>query len=122
MRKSALPFSWRWTSGDPYLQHHQFVIQTDQQALLHLSDQRLHTRIQHKAFVKLMGLNYVIQYKHGLTNAAADTLSRRVHPMPVFAVSAKVPAWLDTLVEGYSEDAATQKILEELSITGATDK
>lgn len=38
----------------PYLQHQHFIIRTDQQALLHLADQRLSTGIQHKAFVKLM--------------------------------------------------------------------
>ena len=39
--------------------------------------QRLSTGIQHKAFVKLMGLEYTIQYKRGITNAAADALSRQ---------------------------------------------
>jgi hypothetical protein len=39
-----------------YLQHREFLILTDHQSLLHLSDQRLLTGIQHKAFVKLLGL------------------------------------------------------------------
>ena len=64
----------KWRS---YLQHQHFIIRTDQQALLHPADQRLSTGIQHKAFVKLMGLEYTIQYKRGITNAAADALSRQ---------------------------------------------
>jgi hypothetical protein len=39
-----------------YLQHREFVILTDHQSLLHLTDERLLTGIQHKAFVKLLGL------------------------------------------------------------------
>jgi hypothetical protein len=79
----------------PYLQHQDFVIRTDQKSLLHLSDQRLGTGIQHKAYVKLMGLRYTIQYKKGITNAAADALSRRT-PMPgIMAISSAVPSWID---------------------------
>ena len=61
----------------PYLQHQRFIIHTDHQALRHLSEKLLRTSIQHKAFVKLMGLDYTIQYKKGVHNAAADSLSRR---------------------------------------------
>jgi hypothetical protein len=46
-----------------YLQHREFVILTDHQSLLHLTDQRLLTGIQHKAFVKLLGLQFTIKYK-----------------------------------------------------------
>jgi hypothetical protein len=43
----------KWRS---YLQHATFVILTDHKSLSHLGEQRLTTSIQHKAFVKLMGL------------------------------------------------------------------
>lgn len=92
----------------PYLQHQRFTIRTDQQALLHLSDQRLNTGIQHKAFVKLMGLEYTIQYKRGIANAAADALSRRDHHQALLAISSAVPAWLETLVTSYEEDASSK--------------
>jgi hypothetical protein len=62
----------------PYLQHKQFVIRTDHKSLLHLVDQRLHMPLQHKAFLKLMGLRYEIQYKKGSSNLAADALSRLI--------------------------------------------
>ena len=43
-----------------YLQHREFTIRTDHKSLLHLTDQRLHTPLQQKAFVKLMGLQFCI--------------------------------------------------------------
>ena len=48
----------KWRS---YLQHQEFTIRTDQKSLLHLTEQRLTTGMQHMAFVKLMGLSYKIQ-------------------------------------------------------------
>jgi hypothetical protein len=81
----------------PYLQHQPFIIRTDHKSLLHLVDQRLHTPLQHKAFVKLMGLRYSIQYKKGSTNMAADALSRQFDSAAFMAVSLATPAWLDNL-------------------------
>jgi hypothetical protein len=43
----------KWRS---YLQHKEFIIRTDQKSLTQLGEQRLTMGIQHKAFVKLMGL------------------------------------------------------------------
>ena len=106
----------------PYLQHQHFIIRTDQQALLHLADQRLSTGIQHKAFVKLMGLEYTIQYKRGITNAAADALSRLDQQHSVLAISSVIPSWMETLVAGYEEDTSSKQLLTELSVTGRNDK
>lgn len=50
----------QWRS---YLQLREFVIRTDQKALVNLTDQRLHTPWQQKAMTKLMGLSYKIIYK-----------------------------------------------------------
>lgn len=47
----------------PYLQHKKFLIRTDHKSLLHLTEQRVTSKIQHKALVKLMDLDYQIQYK-----------------------------------------------------------
>lgn len=46
----------------PYLQHGEFTILTDHHSLMHLTDQRLHTPWQQKAFTKLLGLQYKICY------------------------------------------------------------
>jgi hypothetical protein len=55
-----------------------------------------------------MGLRYTIEYKKGITNAAADALSRRPPATELMAISIVVPSWLDNLVAGYSDDAATK--------------
>jgi len=47
----------------PYLQHGEFIIKTDHKSLLHITEQRVHTKIQHKALLKLMDLHYKIVYK-----------------------------------------------------------
>lgn len=54
----------KWRS---YLQHGEFVIRTDQRSLIHLDDKRLTTPWQHKALMKLLGLQYKIVYKKVLT-------------------------------------------------------
>jgi hypothetical protein len=106
----------------PYLQHQPFVILTDHKSLLHLVDQRLHTPLQHNAFVKLMGLRYSIQYKKGNTNLAADALSRQLDQDTLMAVSSATPAWLDNLQNGYQDDPHCQQLISELSINPLNDK
>lgn len=90
--------------------------------LLHLTEQHLTTGIQHKAFVKLMGLTYKIQYKKGITNAAADSLSLRNHTDAILAISAVEPTWLQVLVEGYEDDPETKQLWAELSVAGSHEK
>jgi hypothetical protein len=59
-----------------YLQHAEFTIHTDHCSLSHLEEQRLHTSWQQKVFTKLLGLQFTIKYKKGISNRAADALSR----------------------------------------------
>lgn len=51
-----------------------FIIRTDHKSLLHFTDQKVVSRLQQKALIKLMDLQYQIQYKKGISNAAADAL------------------------------------------------
>ena len=60
----------------PYLQHAEFLILTDQRSLTHLTELSLSTPWQQGAFTKLLGLFYIIKYKKGAENTAADALSR----------------------------------------------
>ena len=62
-----------------YLQLAEFVIYTDQKALIHLNDQRLHTVWQQRVFTKLLGLQYRIVYKPGTNNRVENALSRLGH-------------------------------------------
>jgi hypothetical protein len=109
----------KWKS---YLQHQPFTILTDQRSLTHLEDQKLANGIQHKAFVKLLGLQYKIEYKKGVENSAADGLSSQTHEEEVRAVSASVPRWLEAVIEGYQQDDQTKALLTELCLSKTNDK
>jgi len=76
--------------------------------LAYLTEQKATTQLQLKALMKLMDLNFKIQYKTCITNAAADALSRNPSSKSVFAISSPTPAWLDKLQEGYMEDSAAK--------------
>lgn len=70
----------KWRS---YLQLAEFEIHTDQQALIHLNDQRLHTEWQQKVFTKLLGLRNKIVYKKGLTTVSLMLcLAVLIQPVP----------------------------------------
>ena len=104
-----------------YLQAQPFVIRTDHKSLLHLTEQKIHTKIQKKALLKLMDLDYTIQYKKGINNAAADSLYRR--PVStLMAVSLCTPTWLEQLQAGYADDDFTKQLLTKLSLSPANDK
>ncbi|KAF8101305.1 hypothetical protein N665_0207s0001 [Sinapis alba] len=62
--------TWR-----PYLLGRKFTIQTDQQSLRYMLEQRILTPEQHKWMTKLVGYDYNIIYKPGKSNAAVDALS-----------------------------------------------
>ena len=47
-------------------------------------------------------------YKKGITNAAADALSRRSHENVLLAISSAEPTWLQVLTDGYDEDSDTK--------------
>lgn len=73
--------------------------------------------------MKLLGLQFKIQYKQGATNRVADALSRLPSPLTqlsdnaqVMALSVAKPTWLSTVVEGYLHDDQSQKLLTELAV------
>ncbi|XP_073357837.1 uncharacterized protein [Aegilops tauschii subsp. strangulata] len=107
----------------PYLQHAEFLVHTDQKSLLHLTDQRLNMPIQQRAFTKLVGLQFQIQYKVGVTNKAADALSRRDQEegSELAAVSVCRPSWLEAVAVSYRQDKAVQNKLEQLALDPASD-
>jgi hypothetical protein len=61
----------------PYLWGRRFVVRTDHQSLRFLLDQRLTTIPQHQWTSKLLGFDFVVEYKPGALNIVADALSRR---------------------------------------------
>jgi hypothetical protein len=105
-----------------YLQHRPFTIHTDQRSLIHLGDHKFNTLIQQKAFFRLMGLQYKIVYKKGISNRAADALSRRPQQMSAYSVSVARPRWVETVIEGYQKDDRALELLTELSVQGFNDQ
>jgi hypothetical protein len=63
----------KWRS---YLQHVEFGIETDQHALLNLTEQCLTTPWQHKVLTKLLVLQFRIIYKKGVENKVDGVLYR----------------------------------------------
>lgn len=101
----------------PYLQHQEFILKTDHRSLLFLTEQRATTKLQQKAMLKLMDLNFKIQFKQGHTNKAADALSRLGEPdQSVSAISVSQPSWLQILQEGYLQDLEAKEKLTQLSV------
>ncbi|KAF0923711.1 hypothetical protein E2562_006683 [Oryza meyeriana var. granulata] len=61
----------------PYLWGRRFVVKTDHYSLKYLLDQRLATIPQHHWVGKLLGFDFAVEYKSGVSNTVADALSRR---------------------------------------------
>jgi hypothetical protein len=54
--------------------------------------------------IKLIDLQFQIQYKQGINNAAANALSRNTDVVEVWAISEGLPTWIQKVQEGYSDD------------------
>lgn len=60
----------------PYLLGKMFTVRTDQKSFKFLLDQRVVAGEYQRRIAKLLGCDFVIEYKSGLDNTAADALSR----------------------------------------------
>jgi hypothetical protein len=61
----------------PYLLGQSFVVKTDQQSLKILLQQKVGTPFQQKWISKLLGYDFVVEYKKGVENRVANALSRK---------------------------------------------
>jgi hypothetical protein len=52
-----------------------FIIRKIQKSLRHLLEQTITTEAQQKWLVKLLGYDFTIEYKRGVENSAAESLS-----------------------------------------------
>jgi hypothetical protein len=78
--------------------------------------------VQHKAFLKLLGLQYKLVYRKGKDNGAADALSRKEPQEESHAISTSVPKWMEIVTEGYNKDEHNKKLLSELSLVDSNNK
>ena len=74
----------------PYLWGRRFVVRTDHRSLRFLLYQCLTTIAQHQWASKLLGFDFVVEYKSGNLNVVADALSRR-DERPCEAMSLSAP-------------------------------
>jgi hypothetical protein len=100
-----------------HLQMGEFLIHTDHKSLVHLTDQRLHTEWQQKAFTKMMGLQYQVVYKKGALNGAADALSRKPpNSSEVYSITQVQLVWIEQVVESYRNDPFAQETIQKLAV------
>ena len=94
----------------------QFIIKTDHESLKFLTQQNLHTNLQKKGMAKLMGMDFVIQYKREKENAVVDALSRCYEEGDCAAITTQVPDWYQEVTTSYNKGAWTRELLEQLSL------
>ena len=104
-----------------YLMGHHFIIKTDHESLKYLLDQKINTSLQQKWLVKLMGMDYEIQYRKGKENIVADALSRRgdlenIAETSVHTITAIKPQWLTMVAESYNSDEMAKEVLLKLAM------
>jgi hypothetical protein len=104
-----------------YLQRGHFTILTDHQSLCNLSDQHLTSDLQQKAMSKLVDLQFTIQFKKGIDNGAADSLSQVGHLLAT-QVSSCRPDWLQEVLNSYTTEAAMTALLQELAVLSPNAK
>jgi hypothetical protein len=85
----------------PYLQRHLFIIRTDHKSLSYRTEQNLHTEMQKKVMIMMMGLQFKVVYRKGKENMAADALSRVCHLITIQGVSEVTPLWVQEVVNAY---------------------
>lgn len=74
--KEMLTITYAVTKWKPYLLARRFIIKTDHKSLRFLLDQRMRQEFQHPWIQKLVGYDYLVEYKKGAENKAANALSR----------------------------------------------
>ncbi|XP_062176260.1 uncharacterized protein LOC133881329 [Alnus glutinosa] len=100
----------------PYLLGKPFVVRTDQQSLKFLLEQKVGTPFQQRWLTKLLGYDFIVEYKKGVENRVADALSRReVDAGEVSLALLSIPhcSWVDDLKAQYQEDEILKPLLEK---------
>jgi len=101
----------------PYLLGQAFKVKTDQQSLKYLLEQRVRTPTQQKWLSKLIGYDFVVEFRAGRENLVADALSRHedtTEKGTLWAISTPIVNWADRLKDSYKTDPEIQTIMQQL--------
>ena len=91
-----------------------FIIKTDQKSLKHLLEQKISTPFQQFWLSKLMGYDYIIQYKSGAENTVADALSRVSSATLLLMALSQIQSNLLQLIEhSWQTDPHLQLIIQQ---------
>jgi hypothetical protein len=101
----------------PYLLGHPFTIKTDHQRLKFLLEQKIGTPMQQRWVSKLLGYDFLVEYKKGQDNKVADALSRRFEEdepvVQLSVISYPTLKWLKKLKDSYLTDAHMLEIMQK---------
>jgi hypothetical protein len=100
----------------PYLLEKPFVVRTDQQSLKFLLEQKVGTPFQQKWITKLLGYDFVVEYKKWVENRVADALSRKEgweEDGSLFLLSIPTAEWVEELKQQYQSDEELQPLWEK---------
>jgi hypothetical protein len=99
-----------------YLLGQSFVVGTDQQSLKFQLEQKIGTPFQQRWLTKLLGYDFVVEYKKGIENRVADAHSRQATAeaelfLPLLSIP--ILSWVDDLKAQYLADAKLQGYMEQ---------
>jgi len=98
----------------PYLLGRPFVVKTDQQSLKFLLEQKVGTLFQQKWITKLLGYDFVVEYKKGVENRVADALSRKEgweEGLSLSLLPIPTASWVEDLKQQYTEDEELKQLM-----------
>ena len=91
-----------------YLEGSKVIIRTYHESLKFLLQQKLHTHLERKGMPKLMGLDYIIQYRKGHENKATDALSCYMEEGTWAGMTSIVPKWYLEVASSYEKEEWTR--------------
>ena len=99
----------------PYLLGQSFIIKTDQQSLKFLLELHVGTPLQQRWLSKLLGYDFIVEYKSGKDNKVADALSRQEEDGILFGIPRPVISWVNEIRECFNEDPEMQVFMEKFA-------
>jgi hypothetical protein len=100
-----------------YLLGHSFIVRTDHKALKFLLDQQVGIVDQQRWLSKLLGYDFVIEFKKGSANSMVDALSRQSEDtssqgeLSIALISFPTLTWVSNLKQSYLMDSLTAELL-----------